>query len=195
MSENEPRTATGCIIAQRITGALTGMGIPYQELADVVYGEFKAISREQQNGDWLEFPTADTYTKTYTVIKGEEGVQYVPEYLTSRKDIKRDKHPVRCLNSTVIGFSCYTLNYGDFFVWKDIENGRYLFCRCHGRVKPSGDATYLILAQVMNNSHQYTMERWVRQEEVVETVPFHRANAHTVALFNEYLLNQNSDKR
>lgn len=33
------------------------------------------------------------------------------------------------------------------------------------------------------------------KNQQTSTVPFHRANAHTVALFNEYLLNQNSGKR
>ena len=61
-----PQDNLGCTIAQRITGALTGHGIPYQELADIVYGEFRAIAREQKDGDWLEFPNGDTYTKTYT---------------------------------------------------------------------------------------------------------------------------------
>lgn len=59
----------GCMIAQRITSALTGMGIGYNQLADVIYKECIDIAKEQKNGDWLEMPNGDTYTKTYTCIR------------------------------------------------------------------------------------------------------------------------------
>jgi len=59
----------GCMIAQRITSALTGHGIPYQQLADIVYKECLDIARGQKNGDWLETPNGDIYTKTYTVTR------------------------------------------------------------------------------------------------------------------------------
>jgi len=59
----------GCAIAQRITAALTGHGIPYQELSDIIYKECLDIAREQNNGDWLEMPNGDTYTKTYTITR------------------------------------------------------------------------------------------------------------------------------
>lgn len=59
----------GCMIAQRITNALTGNGIDYQVIADIIYKECIDIAREQNTGDWLEMPNGDTYTKTYTVIR------------------------------------------------------------------------------------------------------------------------------
>lgn len=57
----------GCRIAQRLTSALTGLGISYDQLAKIVYSEMLAIAHEQVNGDWLEMPNGDTYTKTFTV--------------------------------------------------------------------------------------------------------------------------------
>jgi hypothetical protein len=61
------RQAIGCMIAQRITSALTGMGIPYQELADIVYKECLDIAREMEKGDWIEMPNGDCFTKTFSM--------------------------------------------------------------------------------------------------------------------------------
>ena len=49
----------GCMIAQRITSALTNHFIKsdnhdYETLADIVYGEISDIASEQQIGDWIE---------------------------------------------------------------------------------------------------------------------------------------------
>lgn len=62
-----PECTIGCVIAQRLTGALTGLGIPYEKLSDVIYKELREISLDLIVGDWLEFPNGDTYTKTFTV--------------------------------------------------------------------------------------------------------------------------------
>lgn len=59
----------GCMIAQRITSALTGHGIDYAELSKIVYSECMDIGLEQSNGDWIEMPNGDTYTKTFSVNK------------------------------------------------------------------------------------------------------------------------------
>lgn len=53
---------TGCIIGQRLVAALSGHGIDYDTLASIVYGELRAIEREQRKGDWIELPTGSTYT-------------------------------------------------------------------------------------------------------------------------------------
>lgn len=59
--------SVGCMIAQRITSALTGHGIPYDELSKIIYKECMDIGLEQSNGDWIEMPNGDTYTKTFSV--------------------------------------------------------------------------------------------------------------------------------
>lgn len=53
MSEHTP---IGCAIAQRLTAALTGNGIPYEKLADLVYGELRTVAQELKRGDWIELP-------------------------------------------------------------------------------------------------------------------------------------------
>ena len=58
---------TGCRIAQRLTAALSGHGIAYAVLSKIIYQECQDIAKEQINGDWLEMPNGDTYTKTFTV--------------------------------------------------------------------------------------------------------------------------------
>ena len=57
----------GCTIAQRLTSALTCNGIPYAELAKIIYGEFMDITLEMDNGDWIEMPNGDVFTKTFSV--------------------------------------------------------------------------------------------------------------------------------
>lgn len=60
-----PQDNIGCAIAQRITSSLLLMGIPYQKIADIVYGECSSITNEQSLGDWLEMPDGTTYTLTF----------------------------------------------------------------------------------------------------------------------------------
>ena len=57
----------GILLAQRLTSALSLHGIMFDALATVVYDELLKIAHEQVNGDWLEMPNGDTYTKTFTV--------------------------------------------------------------------------------------------------------------------------------
>lgn len=54
-------TSIGCMIAQRLTSALCGKGIPYAEIAEIVYSECLSIAKESQSGDWLEMPDGTTY--------------------------------------------------------------------------------------------------------------------------------------
>lgn len=42
---------------------------------------------------------------------------------TSRKDVTRNKRQVKCFNSTLIGYSTYTLKYGDLFLYKEYLAG------------------------------------------------------------------------
>ena len=60
----------GCRIAQRITSALVGIAHrDYAVISKIVYNECMDIANEHHNGDWLEMPNGDTYTKTFTVGK------------------------------------------------------------------------------------------------------------------------------
>jgi hypothetical protein len=61
----------GCIIAQRLTMALSGLGISYEKRSKVIYGEFLDISNEMDIGDWLEFPDGTTFELTYKPKKEE----------------------------------------------------------------------------------------------------------------------------
>ncbi len=58
----------GCRVSQRLTAALVGTAHKdYEVLSKLIYNEFMSIANEQRNGDWLEMPNGDTYTKTFTV--------------------------------------------------------------------------------------------------------------------------------
>ena len=62
----------GCVIAQRLTNSLLGLlgfGISYEDIARMVYKEMLEISLELEDGDWLEMPNGDTFTKTFSVKK------------------------------------------------------------------------------------------------------------------------------
>lgn len=112
---------------------------------------------------------------------------------TSRKDITRDKRQSKCLNSTLLGFSSYTLKYGDFFIYEESYTDgtkQKRFAKCHGRVKPEKSlgnepVQYYILAQVISFDLRYDMERWIEPKDVIETVPAERMNDHVKKLFIE----------
>lgn len=57
------RDAIGCRIAQRLVSALTGNGIDYQKLVDIVYNELRDVAKEQRQGDWIEMPNGECYTR------------------------------------------------------------------------------------------------------------------------------------
>ena len=67
--KKENKNSVGCMIAQRITSSLIGLGIEYAELSKIVYSECMDIGLEQSNGDWIEMPNGDTYTKTFSTNK------------------------------------------------------------------------------------------------------------------------------
>ena len=56
----------GIRIASRITDALIGHGIPYQDLVDIVYDTCITVAHAHVTGDWIEMPNGDVYTKTFT---------------------------------------------------------------------------------------------------------------------------------
>ena len=56
---------TGCLLGQRLVAALTGHGIPYDKLVDIVYPELQAIADDQIIGDWVESGNGTTWTLTF----------------------------------------------------------------------------------------------------------------------------------
>jgi len=56
----------GFIIAQRITTILESRGLSYEELSEIIYGEFNSIAEDLKIGDWIEFPNG---TKCICVFK------------------------------------------------------------------------------------------------------------------------------
>lgn len=56
-------------VAQRLTAALSGHGIPYDVLSRLVYSELQAMSDDHRLGDWIEMPNGNTYQLVYKVTK------------------------------------------------------------------------------------------------------------------------------
>ncbi len=111
---------------------------------------------------------------------------------TSRQDIERDKKQTHLPESSTLGYSSYKLRYGDLFLYKehytDGSHGNRQ-AKCHGRIRPdhktSGRREWLILAQAANDMMSFTYERWIDPEDVIETCPKDKANAHILAFFEE----------
>jgi len=64
-------TNIGCAIAQRLTSALSGLGLPHDQVSKIVYDECRAIASELEKGDWLEMPDGDTFSMTLKVRQPE----------------------------------------------------------------------------------------------------------------------------
>ncbi|MDY0315459.1 MAG: hypothetical protein RBR32_10320 [Bacteroidales bacterium] len=64
--ENKMTDNIGFIIAQRITTILESRGLSYEELSEIIYGEFNSIAEDLKIGDWIEFPNG---TKCICVFK------------------------------------------------------------------------------------------------------------------------------
>ena len=112
---------------------------------------------------------------------------------TMRKDVERNKQQTKCFNSTLIGFSTYKLKYGDMFVYKYPNDETLHVAKCHGRIRATfplnpdrKDGQWHILAQTLSNNMQFSMERWIEPECVIETIPKDRINPHLAELFLEY---------
>lgn len=58
----------GCRLAQRLTTALCGYGVPYDKVQEIVYKEIQDISDEQSEGDWIEAPNGDNWTRGKKVM-------------------------------------------------------------------------------------------------------------------------------
>lgn len=105
---------------------------------------------------------------------------------TNRTDIIRDNRPTKCYNSSLLGYSSYTLRPGDLFCYEEkYTDGRsnWRHAKCHGRVKPINGDTWLILAQVMSINCQSTYERWVLPGEVQEIIPQEKADKNILAFY------------
>lgn len=54
--ENATDPPVGCMIAQRLTASLTGLGLDYATLSGIIYGELRTLASELAPGDWVELP-------------------------------------------------------------------------------------------------------------------------------------------
>ena len=110
-------------------------------------------------------------------------------FTPQRKDVERNRRLTIVPNSSWSGFSKGRLSYGDFFVFRDVDDSRKL-ARCHGQIRPAPDSKdkntnnkWVILSQVAATSMAYTGERWVDADRVVETIPADRMAPELVAFF------------
>ncbi len=113
---------------------------------------------------------------------------------TCRKDIKRDNRETKCLKATLLGYSTYTLKPGDLFSYResytDGTSGTR-FAKCHGRVRPLNkiDPTdkdqWLILAQAASDMLNFTYERWIDPEDVIEICPMDHASKDILNFFSD----------
>jgi len=114
---------------------------------------------------------------------------------TMRKDVKRDNRTSKCLGSSLLGHSTYLLKPMDLFVYEehytDKTTGQRL-AKCHGRIRPLRkiDETdvikWYILAQSAADDMQFTYERWVPVEDVVQIIPCKKANTHIKNFFTDH---------
>jgi hypothetical protein len=117
---------------------------------------------------------------------------------TLRSDVKRDKRKIRCINSSISGFSSTTLRFGDYFLYREGQTGPLQFAKCHGRVcpivqiDPKDKTGYMILALVISTNHIFSMERWVSPEDVEEVIPVERVSPHLEEMFHSLLEDLNS---
>lgn len=113
---------------------------------------------------------------------------------TMRKDVERNKRQTLVKNSSLLGYSTNMLRYGDMFRYKETyTNGSFSYrnALCHGRIRPlnkineTDKIQWYILAQTVSENMQFTYERWVSPEKVVETVPKDKINQHIKDFFTE----------
>lgn len=106
---------------------------------------------------------------------------------TMRSDIERNRKMIHCENASWIGFSRSDLRYGDFFLTNENRLGR-----CHGQVRASFMSkgpikSWHILAQMASPTMAWTGERWIKPEDVIETIPSERMDENIVAFFDKHL--------
>lgn len=110
-------------------------------------------------------------------------------FKTARTDIDRNQQKTICPNSSMLGYSTRKLRCGDLFLYtKRYTRGATgtRLAKCHGRVKPyDADDKWMILAQTASDNMQFTYERWVEPEDVIEIVTKDRTNIHVMRFFEE----------
>lgn len=105
---------------------------------------------------------------------------------TSRTDIKRDKRIVKCFNSSLLGYSTYTLKAGDVFLFRYKGDIEHHIARSHGRAKPLNCNKYHILAQQLSDNLQFSYERWIDPEDVIEIIPAQHVEPLLLEMFKKY---------
>ncbi len=106
-----------------------------------------------------------------------------------RNDVRIDKRQVTVKNSSFLGYSKGTLKCGDFFTYLDENQIR--IGKMHGRIAMDAQNVSLghIVAQVLSNNGQFTMQRWVDPSTVLETIPEDKVNLHMSSFFADDEIN------
>lgn len=62
----ETNNGIGIILAQRLTGMLTGApDTTHETMSSIVYGELMNVARMLEHADWVELPDGTTLTVSY----------------------------------------------------------------------------------------------------------------------------------
>ena len=102
-----------------------------------------------------------------------------------RTDVTTNKRATFCGNSTCIGYSTNNAKYGDFLL-VDTNTGPAM-ARYHGRVLEPDGAEWMLIQQG-DTMRDFTMERWITPESVLEVrAPEHMA-PELVAFFDRTFL-------
>lgn len=66
MNDNTTTDGIGIILAQRLTGMLTGAPDTTREtISAIVYGELMNVARMLEHADWVELPDGTTLTVSF----------------------------------------------------------------------------------------------------------------------------------
>jgi hypothetical protein len=107
----------------------------------------------------------------------------------SRIDATVDSKQVDVPKSSWLGHSRGVLRVGDFFVFRESDTDSVKLARMHYRLAYAPQigndppATGMIVAQVAHISMTFSMERWVKPEWVIETIPSVVMDEHIRAWF------------
>ena len=115
---------------------------------------------------------------------------------TRRNDVITNRRQSLCFNSISTGYSTYKLRKGDLFLYTEHYSDGTTCPRlgkCHGQIRPieylEEDTRpykdYYILTQTASSNTQFSYERWIDPNDVVEIIPAAHANKHILAFFED----------
>lgn len=114
-----------------------------------------------------------------------------------RKDVLQDGKTSICRKSTLIGYSTNKLKPGDMFIFKHPEHDQFYYGKSFGRIKGTDDGRikgtddkWMILTQTLSENLQFSYERWIDPDHVIEIIPACRINKHLNDMFLQHEGNQ-----